>query len=664
VKRCRRVGLVSAGGLLLSLSFLSAFLPAIAQDFDHAMFAADEGEEATLDEMQAFRAFQMEQYVRARELAQRIVRDHPDSIVGHFVLGLVHHYAEANFPKAIYHLELALSSFERQHGPEPLPPAPWKWHMRLLRELSFAHGDLENHEEKIAYLARHNEIYDPDLVGEAAWPLMKLGRFDEARAIAEQALETGRPQQTLVGLNALCAIEFEAGNDGASYEACKTALDYGKLQPEGATAVDYTNFSEAARSVFKLEEAERAGLEATQAPVSWYGSPWLELAELYVREGRYAEALSALHSVPAYRMERPPHVRDSDRNEWRRALSSFYLVVGRPEEALAITEKAMVSPDRRAHQSRDPNQDLALTALLDRRSRLMVAELRDEEAAARPFYENYGRFFDGLWSRFSAWTSGRRAATALADDERLVGTFRIGTSKSGILPPWLAGELVEVLGPGVVEEAVREAREDDDREGSDAYYDAFEAECKLVSGDEEEALELAERAIASLSPAEALLRARLFAIAAQASRELEDEDLSYYETALQIDPGVFRRFGWSVPVQIAVEGDEVAEAVEDAIESSPRFDVGDRGPIVRIDATAAGGTVCLADSGGNQLSCAEEQPKPDESPDEFAVRLADAFHREAFAPRIDLSQADIGSLDGSNQRGHWDEDLAPPEEIP
>jgi tetratricopeptide (TPR) repeat protein len=655
-----RVAWVSLSALCLAL----AFFPAFAQDFDHAFLTADEGEEASLDEMRAFRAFQMEQYVRARELAERIVEADPDSYVGHFVLGLVHHYAEANFPKAIYHLEIALSGFERRFGPEPLPPAPWKWHMRLLRELAFAHGDLENHEEKIAYLARHNEIYDPDLVAEAAWPLMKLGRFDEARAIAEEALATGRPQQTLVGLNALCAIEFEAGNDGASYEACKTALDYGKLQPEGASAVDYTNFSEAARSVFKLEEAERAGLEATQAPVSWYGSPWLELAELYVREGRYAEALSALHSVPAYRMERPPHVRDSDRNEWRRALASFYLVVGRPEDALAITEKAMVSPDRRAHQSRDPNQDLALTALLDRRSRLMVAELRDEEAAARPWYENYVRFWEGAYARLVAWTSGRRAATFLADDDRLVGTFRIGTSKSGILPPWLAGELVDVLGPGVVEEAVRRAREDDDREGSDAYYDAFEAECKLAGGDEEGALRLADRALASLSPAEALLRARVFAIAAEASRDLDEGEVTYYETALQIDPGVFRRLGFTVPVRIAATGDVVAEDVRDAIESSPRFDVGDRGPTVRIDATAAGGSVCLTDSGGNQLSCAELQPKPDESPEEFAVRLSDEFHREAFAPRIDLSQADIGSLDGSNQRGHWDEDLAPPEVVP
>jgi hypothetical protein len=57
---------------------------------------------------------------------------------------------------------------------------------------------------------------------------MKLGRFEEARMSARQGIASGDPEQIRIALNALCAIEFEAGNDRASYSACRQALDYGR----------------------------------------------------------------------------------------------------------------------------------------------------------------------------------------------------------------------------------------------------------------------------------------------------------------------------------------------------------------------------------------------------------------------------------------------------
>ncbi|HTU57727.1 MAG TPA: hypothetical protein VMF89_04820, partial [Polyangiales bacterium] len=69
-----------------------------------------------------------------------------------------------------------------------------------------------------------------------------------------------RPSQRAIALNALCAIEFEAGNDGASYIACKKAVDEGRTGGLDVTAVDLTNFAESSRSLFKLDEAERIGL--------------------------------------------------------------------------------------------------------------------------------------------------------------------------------------------------------------------------------------------------------------------------------------------------------------------------------------------------------------------------------------------------------------------
>ena len=81
-----------------------------------------------------------------------------------------------------------------------------------------------------------------------------------------------------------------------SYEACRRALDYARSRGDVST-VDLTNFSEAARSLFRFDEAESTLLEATRSRVSWYGNPWVDLADLYVRQGRFAEAGDALQGV-------------------------------------------------------------------------------------------------------------------------------------------------------------------------------------------------------------------------------------------------------------------------------------------------------------------------------------------------------------------------------
>lgn len=535
-----------------------------------------------------------------------------------------------------------------------LTPGPevWRWHAVLLQELAAVHGDMENYVERLSYIAEYNLEYDPDMLAERAWPLMKLGRFDAARLAAREGMAEGSPRQMEIGLNALCAVEFEAGHDGNSYDACRAALDYARREGRPST-VDLTNFAEASRSVFKLDEAERILLEATEAEVSWYGNPWLDLGELYTRQGRFAEALNALRRVPPYRSKRPAHVREADRNEGRRALSAFFTVVGRPVEALHITEKALVAPDRRGHNSRDPAQDGAIIALLDRRARLLQAEMVREQAAASPWYERLGAWAQASWLGVEAWMSGRQATRLLAGldgggRDRLVGVFRIGTAEAAVVPPWLLGDLVDVAGAGVVREAVRRARARDEREQAEGYYDAFAAEAALASGDEERALELGARATAALGQQEVMLVARVRALMAEAAWRSGQDATAHYDAAFQRDPGVFRRLGFTVPVRIEVSGDDVAEAVGDALGRSPRLDDGGAGLRVVVEADATGGRACLLGVGAAVLGCGDATPEPADSVDEFAQRIADAFHTAVFAPRIDLSQADANSLDGSH----------------
>ncbi|MFI5306513.1 MAG: hypothetical protein ACHQ53_04115, partial [Polyangiales bacterium] len=358
----------------LALACLLVAGLAAAQNLEDESEVAQRGVEITPQESEAFAQVEEGKYVRARELAERILAKNKGSFVAHMVLGLAQHYGEDNLPRALFHLDRSLALYEQRFGARPGPEAPWRWHMALLRELSEVHGDMEHPAQKLALIARYNDLYDPDMVAERAWPLMKLGRYREARLAAELGLTTERTGERVIALNALCAIEFEAGNDGQSYDACRRAIEDGYASGS-VSAVDLTNFAEASRSLFKLDEAERVSLEATTALASWYGNPWMDLAELYVRQGRFAEALAALKLVPEYRARRPPHVRDADRNELRRVLASFLLALAKPEQAFEVTGRAIAAPERRAHNSRDPAQDRTVLALLDRRGRRMAAEL-------------------------------------------------------------------------------------------------------------------------------------------------------------------------------------------------------------------------------------------------------------------------------------------------
>jgi hypothetical protein len=318
-----------------------------------------------------------------------------------------------------------------------------------------------------------------------------------------------------------------------------------------------------------------------------------------------------------------------------------------------MTGRAIAAPERRAHNSRDPAQDRTVLALLDRRGRRMAAELELERGATQPWYKRPLAWAKAAWLRLDARRSSALVEKLLSDDARLTGSFRIGTSASAVMPPWLLGELVDVLGPGVVDEAVARARKRDQRPGVAAYYDAVAAEVAWAGGDGGAALKRAERALAALGPSEILLQARLLAIAADAARDLGKLDVARgrYDGAFQRDPGVFRRLEIAVAVEVQASGGELAADIADMLARSPRFTQqrGGLALIVRADRAAA--RVCLGGGGGEIVACAESQAKRAESADDFAARAAQEALAQLFSPRVDLTQMDINSLDGQNLSG-------------
>ncbi|MFT5136934.1 MAG: tetratricopeptide (TPR) repeat protein [Arenicella sp.] len=630
------------------LSFVWAS-PSLAQLDEIIANAATPGLYALPDELEAFWAFNEGKRVRARELAQKVIDASPNSYVAHTVLGEVEYVAEANFPRAVYLLKRALALFELAHSDQANTSNTWRWHSRILRKLAYAQGELGNFQAKLELLERYNELYEPDYHAQRVWPLMKLSRFKEARDAAQLGIATGNPRQQQIALNALCAIAFELGQHSEPYVACGRAVDHALTNNTPLDTVDLINFAEASRSLFRLDEAERISLQATEHGVAWYRNPWSELAELYIRQARLSEALSALQQVPVYRTRRPVHVRESDRNENRRALASFFIIMGRAQDALRVTNKALIAPDRRNHTSRDPLQDRSVIALADRKAHLLAAQQLLEQSVGLTVWRRIYAKFKALSHKTQAWMSGRRATRAVSQLESLAASFRIGSSDSAVMPPWLVADLVSLLGVGSAKLAIENARDGDDRIGAQAYYNAFAAEVAIQSGDTQEARKLIIAALKDLGPSERLMRARLQAHLVQMSLDIGEytnaaDDI---QRTLEIDPGIFRRLGMALPISFQEPEGEVADAIQQGLKRSPRLSIAASPLSIRITNNSAQAQACLLTASGSVLGCGRADVVVGESPSELAHKVLLSFHQRVFSPRIDLSQTDAYSLDSS-----------------
>ena len=606
------------------------------------------------EEQEAWLRLQQNRPIEARELAEEVLRGAPDAFVAHFIVAHVLHYNEADLPKAMFHGRKALSSFEARYTDTPKPTSPWAWHARILRELGAVAGELEDHEARLAYIARYNDLYDPDLIAEQAWTLMKLRRLPEARLAAGRGLASSDVTQQEIAHNALCAIEFEAGNDALSYEACTRALNFSREELGFVSTVDLTNTAEAARSLFRLNEAKALLLEATEAAPSWYGNPWLELGSLYLRQAHYQSALEAFAEMPGYRAKRPPHVRNADQAEIWRGLGELLLLGGRPEVAESLLGQAAALPDRRGHNSRDAAQDRIVVQLLRRSALLSQAVAVRRQAVGEPWWRRLGAFFQSKWLGFRGWYAGRAAGQWLLEGNRLVGLLRVGSAGSAITPPWVLGDLIDVVGSEAFLRAVAVARVEDSRPAAEAYYDAFAAEARLARGEQAAVTQL-DAALAGLPESERLLRARLHA----------------WRIRVGVDAGESRAILLrDAPALMPLQRVELRVALEPgALDGAPKLrrDLG-RVPglrlseraaeRLRIEASDAAVEGCLTASSGETLTCfATSRQAYDEaralgttSASSFDAWAAKVVADALFSPGIDLSDAIVQRLDDTGGR--------------
>lgn len=631
--------------LLLALAALLA-LPAAGQGDEYAVTAAEEAAYALIQGSP--------QFVKARAAAEAILERQPDSFVALHVLAFVHQWGEANLPRAYFLASKARAVLERRWGPDIPASGPWRWHARVLRQLIDITRQMDRDEEALELLALRDRHYDPDLAVEYGWPLMKLGRMAEARARMAEALQSPDPDDRLTALNTWGAIEDEAGNAEESYRIFARLVEEVRAAKLKMEVTFLRNLGEAAEELGRFDEAERHFREAVRHfDGETYSNPWEDLATLYMRQGRYPEALAAVREMHAWAHANPPYL---DQQSWadRQTITAALLAeAGFVTEGLDLARRVARRPDRRGGTSVHRDQSEAgQLVLLCGLLRLETERLAEEASWSSPWAA--ARLTMRRLSLLPrAWAAGRRAAALTVGKRRLAPSLRFFAAGGIDVLPWLTPELVRLVGPGVVEsEAARLLQRTDQASLRERPYLLLLAgEARLARGSSAAARGALEEALATLPRSEAMLQARAWALlGAAASREGRPAAAAEaFQQALQRHPGVLRTLGLAVPVRISAAPDPASQRAGRALASSPRF--ADRGRGLSLELGPHGSRHRATLLGRDGTVLAEALVPAQADPRATARALCEELHRRAFALPLDLSQTDVTSLQGGTLSG-------------
>lgn len=625
----------------------AAGLPELETDCTAAqMYGGTEAEQAAFCQLEAHK------YVSVRTLADRVLNADPNSFRGHFLMGVAQHLGEANLAKARFHLQRSQELFEARYGTAPDPMATETAVYRAaLVELVYVFGEMDQHAEKIATVDLLRQRLEVDYSPLKAWPLMKLGRFDEAVRLAEEASGSPIPFFQAVGRTALCAVESERRRRDAAYAACMAAADPWLDDPsEGA--IELTNAGAAAEEMGRFDEAEQLYMMAVARKPEGSANPYGRLTNLYVRQGRFVEALSSWRAMRDYRARRPgAHLDQQDEAEATMLGATLLMMGGRVEEAAKITRRVVERPDRKGTSSAAAEQAFAGVALVDHVVQTAAAERLAERASYAPWSEWPGLSAQATWHRLRAWRSGRKVLQVLADPERLTTSLRPELPGSIEGPTWMDPWIVPLVGSGVARSVIADGRTEETLplEIAGPIFDVLEATAWAEAGVWRRAGPAAERAFAGLGVQETLLKVRAALIAAQAAEASGDRGraVARWHWALRTEPGMVRRMGLSVPVDVQV-ADPGLSGMARQLLGSPRF----RSATWGLRLVLSPDEAVLLDPDGTQVRRVQLEPleaeegAPPPGPDAQARARLDQIHAGLFTPVLDLTQGDLRSLDG------------------
>ena len=633
---------------LLGVALLALLAPLEASAQDANAYPIAPGEEAVVDLVEEGR------YVKARELAEQVLAGNPQSFVALWAMAEVYEEGEGNLPKARFYSNRAKEVLERRFGKVVPSSGPWRWHARVLRQLIVITRELDRQEEAIKLLEYRNELYSPPLAVEYGWPLMKLGRFEEARKKLSEALSSADTDIRVSALNTLGAMEDELDHPEESYRVFTSLVKEVRDKKLDMDVAFLRNAGEAAWGLMKFDEAERLLLEATRHfDPGTYSNPWEDLAILYLGQARFPEALAAVKAMHAWQHACQPAM---EQQRWAGTVATtaaLFEEVGLTDEALVLIRQALARPDRRAGTSVHADQTEAGHLVLYHHALALEREWLAERRSSSPPLDSLSLWLSSARLLVEQATTRRRAAALIVGHGRIAASLRATAPDSIDVPDWIRPELSEILGPGVVSEVAGRLLGRDDATGvrERPYELLVLGESLLARGANDEAARMLAEAATDLPKSEVLLRARCAALQGLLAARAGDRAgaVRHYQDAYATSPGVLRSLSIALPVRVTSSGGRAARLAASWLEGSPRFSRAPDGFGLTVNETLTGLSATLAGPDGGVLRRVNVGKGPDARA--TARALCEALHRRAFAPEIDLAQTDIASLEGSTLSG-------------
>jgi hypothetical protein len=595
--------------------------------------------------------------IRARELAEQWLNSAPNSAAAHYTLAEVLLTVEGNVPRALFHLNQAetnskIRSFDQMievsaEAPFDAKPETPLWHYLTLNQLASVHQLIGNQEDSLRYLDALAEAYGVDLESYKGWPLIKLGRFEEARqsALRVLAAEDVDRFSEAQAWNTLCAVELSEPQENLSAPACDKALELDEAAQsdrQELSTVTLTNAAEVALSRLRVDQAESLIDRATRYPnPSSVSNPWIQKLYLTLAQGRFDDAQSALEQMLIWRNRQDPLIGVSNTAEHFLVSATFLLIAGYTEDAARLAESALNQPDRNGNFSADDAQKDAIAALLTTLAFRADYERQLEHAAAQEWQLRFSSVARAQLTRLAAWRAGRRTASLFANAEIMRDRLRPYAPLDVHIPEWMEPEIAKLLGAGVFDLLIEDAEIRGSFRGALGYKHVFETEAAALQEEFDRVISEGMLALSLLPSAEVLLRARVHWHLAHAYWSKGDTLMarSLLSTSLRQDPSLARRLGGNIPVTLSHDGSEFALALASKLAASPRFDATPEGLALEITTTS----LCLRDSEGAVLSC--YTPTPDELD---PAKIAIEFQRRLFGIGVDLSKAQLSALMGAS----------------
>lgn len=611
-------------------------------------------------------ALALEQNVRARELAQQWLQEEPDSPGAQFAMAEILSQIEGNLPRALYHLNQAEQLTDYGSLGRALESGNLEWYYLTLTELSYLHQLIGNQEESLAYLDKLEQIFGQETESFRGWPLIKMKRFDEARASAEQVLNTSNnPRERSRAWNTLCAVELADLRPTESLQACENAMnedsELAASQGERLDTVHLLNASEVSLNLLRFQNAENYLDRATEfMDATSVGNPWVNKLYLYMNQGRFDEARQALDNMMVWRGNQEALITVMNRADHFLVSAIFLLLSGYQDDAARLTQAALNQPDRTGSYTADEAQKDSYAALINSVSHQLRYQRLLEETAVTPFPGNMRVWVEAQAARFRAWRAERLAASLFAEEETLINRMRPYAPLDVHIPEWIEPNLVSLMGAGVIGRLLDTAAEQGVFALNMGYYHAWQTEVSFLQSRHEDVQQHAAQAIQQLPSQEVLLRSRVQARLAQTlwqqeSAGAKEEAVTLFADVYRQDPNLFRRLDIPLPVRLAGSDNAFSEEQRDWLDASPRFSLEGEGLLLELAASMTD-PICLRTPDRLVLNCTQITGNTDETGNNSeaddtltpAARLIQQLQTAAFRLDYPIEQSQRLALLGTS----------------